>query len=131
MTKSNEAKAQPKKQQKCASIRISRETQKKLDCILVLVNKKTIGRKIRPDQLLSLAIELVVEEHVKILQEQSMTNEDRMEVLRRRYSELHGPMSKDAFLGVMLSPEFQTFLSEQSRTNIGITSHPVSVAHAG
>jgi hypothetical protein len=96
---------------KLKSIRISLENQKKAEKILSSANKKKLGRKVKFDQLLSLVLDLVTEEHIKKLQDQSLTNEDRKEILRQKYSELHGPITKDAFVGVMLTKEFSEFLN--------------------
>ncbi len=113
MKKVNEAKSQSKSQSKFASIRISRETQKRLDRVLALTNKKTMGRKIRADQVLSLAVELIAEEHIKMLQGRSLTNEDRMEALRQKFIETRGAISKDQWLGFAMTAELSVFLNEQ------------------
>lgn len=85
----------------------------------------------RADQVLNLAIEHVVAEHIKLLQEKSMTNEDRREALRQKYIFQRGPISKDGFLGLLLTPEFQQFLSEQAATGECHNSGSTVVANAG
>jgi Rps23 Pro-64 3,4-dihydroxylase Tpa1-like proline 4-hydroxylase len=100
--------------QKPKSIRINSEVQKKVERLLLSANKKKAGRKIKVDQLLSLALDLVSDEHIKKLQEQSLSNEDRKEQLRQRYIEIRGPISRDEFTGFMLTKEFSEFLAEQS-----------------
>jgi hypothetical protein len=92
------------------SLCIHLETEKKLDRILELANKKQFGRKVKPDQLLSLALDLVQEQHIVMLQEQTLTNENRMERLRQKHIKLRGPISKDDFLGFTMTAEFQEFL---------------------
>jgi hypothetical protein len=106
------ANAVSKKSTKQYSIRINSENQKKIEKLLAVANKKKLGRKIKIDQLLNQALELVAEEQIKTLQNQSLTNEDRKELLREKYSEKYGPTSKDAFIGVMLTKDFSIFLSE-------------------
>lgn len=98
---------------------------------MAAANKKKFGRKIKVDQIVSLALDLLTEEHIAVVQDQSLTNEDRKESLRQRHIEQCGPISKDDFLGLLLSPEFQRFLSEQSSTGTGSTSQRESVTHAG
>ena len=108
------AKINLKTTQKLKSIRISLENQKMVEKILVIANKKKLGRKIKFDQLLSLAVDILTEEHIKKLQDQSLSNEDRKENLRQKWSELHGPVSKETFTGVMMKAEFFDFLREQA-----------------
>jgi hypothetical protein len=66
-----------KSNQKPKSIRINSEVQKKAERLLLSANKKKAGRKIKVDHLLSLALDLVSDEHLKKLQDQSLSNEDR------------------------------------------------------
>ena len=105
-----------KSNQKAKSIRINLEVQKKTEKLLLSANKKKAGRKIKVDQLLSLALDLVSDEHIKRLQDQSLSNEDRKEQLRQRYIEMRGPITRDEFTGFMLTKEFSGFLTEQSQT---------------
>ena len=91
------------------TVRVSLETLKKSEKILILANKKKYGRKIKFEALVNLALELLSENHIQKLQESSMTNEDRKEQLRQKYIEKHGPISKDDFTGFMLTKEFFEF----------------------
>lgn len=110
------AKSNAKVVTKNKSVRISLENQKKAEKILALANKKKLGRKIKIDHVLSIALELVSDEHIKKMQNQSLTNEDRKEQLRQLYIETRGPISRDEFTGFMLTKEFSEFLTEQSTT---------------
>ena len=98
------------------SVRISLENQKKAEKILLLANKKKLGRKIKLDHILAIALDLVTEEHIRMMQDQSLSNEDRKEQLRQRYIEARGPISRDEFTGFMLTKEFFEFLAEQPGT---------------
>lgn len=98
---------------KMASVRIRSESKKRAFSLLEQANKKGFGRKVKLDDLIALAIGLVANEHIEMLQGQSMTNEDRKEELRRRYVALRGPISKDEFTGFMMTPEFSVFMQEQ------------------
>ena len=95
------------------SVRISVENQKKAEKLLGLANKKKIGRKIKLDHVLAIALDLVTEDHVRRMQDQSLSNEDRKEQLRQRYIEIRGPISRDEFTGFMLTKEFFEFVAEQ------------------
>ncbi|MFN8846583.1 MAG: hypothetical protein ACK5W9_07005 [Bdellovibrionales bacterium] len=98
--------------QRAKSVRINSEIQKKAERILLLANKKKVGRRVKIDHLLSLAIDLVSEEDIKKLQNQSLTNEDRKEILRQKWVALNGPISKDEFTGFMMTEEYFNFVSE-------------------
>lgn len=97
------------------SVRISPENQKKFEKILILANKKKLGRKIKIDHVLAIALDLVTDEHIRRLQDQSLSNEDRKEQLRQKYIEARGPISRDEFTGFMLTREFSEFLEQQSQ----------------
>lgn len=93
-TELKNAKIVLKTTQKMKSIRISLENQKKAEKFLALANKKKIGRTIKFDQALGIALDLLTEEHAKRLQDQSLSNEDRKEILRQKWAEQYGPLSK-------------------------------------
>ena len=111
-------KTSTKKANSQKSIRIGADTERKLARLLNGANKKKFGRKIKIDQLLCLALDLVTEEHLRTLQDTSLTNEDRKELLRQSYIQEVGPISKDAFTGFMLTEEFQKFLSAHRTAQI-------------
>jgi len=97
---------------KMKSVRVRLETQKKAKRILSAANNKGTGRSVKVDELLSLSLDLVTEEHIKVLQERSLTNANRQELLRRKYSELYGPVTPEEYIGVTLTPAYFDFLKE-------------------
>lgn len=112
--------------QKAKSVRVNFEIQKKAERILLLANKKKVGRRVKIDHLLSLALDLVSEEDIKKLQNQSLTNEDRKEILRQKWVALNGPISKDEFTGFMMTEEYFNFVSAHKLgTDINILSRVV------
>ncbi len=80
------------------------ETRKKLILELTKANKKDFGRRIKPDDLLSVALSLIEAHHIKELQEKSLSNADRLDRDYRSYVQKNGPISKDEYLGLLLSP---------------------------
>ena len=104
---------------KLKSIRVQLETQRKAERLLAVANKKRIGRKVKVDQLLNIALDLVTERHLQSLQEQSLTNEDRKELLRQKYIESRGQISKDEFTGFMMTAAFLEFMSATPLQNAG------------
>ncbi len=89
------------------SLRIKRETKKKILSELAQLNKKEFGRPITPDQYVSLAISLLTKDHLESLREQSLSNKDRLE---KRYTEFcarNGRISKDEFIGILLKSDME------------------------
>jgi len=89
------------------SLRIKRETKKKILSELAQLNKKEFGRPITPDQYVALAISLLTKEHLETLKDQSLSNKDRLE---KRYSDFcarNGRISKDEFIGILLKTEME------------------------
>lgn len=85
------------------SLRIKRETKKRIQAELAKVNKKEFGKKVRCDELIGTALSLLTEQHLKSLQDGSMTNADRLEIQYRDYVKKHGVTTKDEFLGKVLA----------------------------
>lgn len=83
-------------------IRVKRDTRRLIEKELAKANKKECGRKIKADDLLRLALSLLGQEHIKSLQEASLSNADRLDVEYREYIKKHGTVTKDAFLGILL-----------------------------
>lgn len=67
------------------SIRIRRETRKRLLTELAKANKKDFGKKVRMDEYIALALSLIKPEHIESLQESSLTHADRFERDYRTY----------------------------------------------
>lgn len=92
-----------KKAANASSLRVKPETRKRFLSELAKVNKKSYGRKVRADQLLSLLLTLVRPEHIQQLQQGSLSNSDRLEMRYREHVKKFGPVSKDEFLGLLLT----------------------------
>lgn len=88
-----------------ASLRVKTETRKRFLVELAKANKKSFGRRVRADQLLNLLLTLLRPEHVQKLQEESLSNADRLEMMYREHVKRHGATSKDEFLGRLLGPD--------------------------
>lgn len=86
-------------------IRVKRETRKKILQELAKANKKDFGRKVRADDLIALALSFVRAEHIEQLQESTLSNADRLDQRYKEFVAKHGHVSKDVFLGKLLSGE--------------------------
>lgn len=88
-----------------AALRIRRETKRQIECDLERINKKDLGRRIRAEDYLTLAVSLITPQHLETLQEASLTNADRLERDFRAYAAEHGAISRDEYLGRRLTGE--------------------------
>lgn len=107
-TNGSEKKPRPSKQTQSVSLNIRRETRKRIQTELARANKKDYGRTVSADDYIAMAIGLMTPEHIKQLQEASLSNADRFERDYRRYVATAGHISKDAYLGLRLKGEAQT-----------------------
>jgi hypothetical protein len=88
---------------KTDNLRVRRETKKKIQAELAALNRKDLGRKVTTDDYVQLAISLVQPEHTDALRGRTLSNKDRMEKRYQEYCAAHGKVSKDEFIGVLLS----------------------------
>ncbi len=107
-------KPKSKSDTKSASVRVRQGAKERAALLLLAANKKKLGRKVKFEDLFELALGLVTDEHIKLLQERSLTHEDKKELLRQRYIELRGQISKDSFTGFLMSADFPEFMKEQN-----------------
>lgn len=88
-----------------SSIKISKEVKKKLNSLLIKINKKDFGKRVRADKVILLALQQIEEKHIKELQSSTLTNADKLEIKYREYVSQNGSISKDDFIGKLLSGE--------------------------
>ena len=102
------------KKQKCdkwSNIRVSQESKNIANKHLKKANTKKFGRRIKIDELLQIGLNLITEDHIKALQQNSLSFEDRKENLRQVYIKEYGSISKDDFTGFMMKTEYFEFLN--------------------
>ena len=85
------------------AVRVSRETKRRFLGELVRLNKKDFGRPVKADELLALLLNLLADEQRSKLQNATFSNADRLEMRYREYAKKHGRMTKDEFLGKLLT----------------------------
>lgn len=97
-----EEKTSKKNQVNTTPIRVLKTTAKTIKVMLQKLNKKTFGKKLRPDDLIQKAISLLTDEHLEEIKQSTMTNSDRLEFAFHEYCKAHGQISKDEFFGLLL-----------------------------
>lgn len=90
---------------KTDSIRVKRETKKRIIAEVAALNRKEFGRKVTVDDYVALAVSLLKPDHCEQLKQQSLSNRDRLELRYQEYCAAHGKVSKDEFLGTLLGLE--------------------------
>lgn len=95
------------------AIRIRRELKRQIETDLERINKKELGRRVRAEDYLGLALSLVTSAHLEQLRDASLTNADRLERDFRQYIAQHGPISRDEYLGKRLSGEIPTSTNDK------------------
>ena len=90
---------------KSSTLRVLKETRRRVLQELAKINKKDYGRKVKFDELLSLALNKVTANDHKALQECSLSNSDRFEKQYKEYATKNGSLSKDEYLGKLMAGE--------------------------
>lgn len=98
----------PKKKVSTVSLRVQRDTKKRIQDRISEINKNKLGsKKISADQLLSFALGLLTSSHFDQLKEMTMTNADRLELAYSNHIKTKGEISKDEFIGRLLNANVQ------------------------
>lgn len=88
-----------------ATLRIKKDTRKRAVSDLKKVNEKKFGRKLRMDEYVAFALDLVSDDHRRELQNSKLTHQDRLNRDYDAYVAEHGMITKDEYLGKRLSGE--------------------------
>lgn len=105
----------PQKKPIYAAIRVRKELKRQIESNLERINKKDFGRRVRAEDYLALALSLITPQHLEQLQENSLTNHDRLERNYRAYVSTNGPISHDEYLGKILNGEIRPSQSHPAK----------------
>lgn len=97
-----EDKPSKKYQVNTIAIRVSKTTAKAIKLLLQKLNKKSYGKRVRPDDLIQKAISLLSDDHLEEIKQSTLTNSDRLEIAYQEYCKTHGQISKDEYFGLLL-----------------------------
>lgn len=90
--------------------KIDAETAKQLKQIKDKANKKQFGRNVRDSEVLSMAVGMITEAEIKLLQEATYSEKDRLHIAHSEYVTQNGKITLDDFIGKLLRGEIsQTF----------------------
>jgi len=85
--------------------KLDADTAKLLSQLKDKVNKKSFGRRIRDSEILSLGLRNLTNDHVKSLQEYSLSEKDRLRMAHEEYMKSFGKLTLDQFIGKLLKGE--------------------------
>jgi predicted DNA-binding protein with PD1-like motif len=90
--------------------KIDAETAKQLKQIKDKANKKQFGRNVRDSEVLSMAVGMITDAEIKLLQEATYSEKDRLLIAHSEYISQNGKITLDDFIGKLLRGEIsQTF----------------------
>lgn len=94
------------KRQTCLK-KIDLETSKLLNQLRDRANKKPYGRKVRDVELIAAGLRLLGETHITELQDQTLSEQDRLKMAHEDYQKANGKISLDQFIGRLIRGEIQ------------------------
>jgi hypothetical protein len=90
--------------------KIDADTAKQLKQIKDKANKKQFGRNVRDSEVLSMAVGMITDAEIKLLQEATYSEKDRLHIAHSEYISRNGKITLDDFIGKLLRGEIsQTF----------------------
>ncbi len=81
------------------------ETAKLLQSLKDKANKKAYGRKIRDSEILAKALTLVDQNHLSELQQETLSEKDRLHMAHENFQKANGKITLDQFIGKLLKGE--------------------------
>ena len=84
------------------AVRIRRGTKDKLNLLLRQANRDRAGRKVKVDDLVLFAVDLISEQHLAEICNRIFSNTDRIELAYRRMSKEKRGLTRDEFFGLLL-----------------------------
>ena len=84
-------------------VRLNGECLSKLESLLVRANKNREGRRVKAGDVVCFALGLVTDAHLAEVGDRILSNKDRLEVMFRSMAKTRRGLSRDEFLGMLLS----------------------------
>lgn len=101
-------KAVKKVQLNTIPIRVHKTTAKNLKTILLKLNKKSLGRKVKHDDLIQKSLTLLNDEHLEEIKQSTLSNSDRLDMAYQEFCKKNGQISKDEYFGLLLKQNSPT-----------------------
>jgi len=98
---------------KSGPIRVNAKTKEKIQKLLEQANAKSFGRKVKAGDVLEMSLSLMGSEQIRNLQDQSLSNADRLEILFNDASKGNPDLSKDDVIGLLLEGELRSLAKKK------------------
>lgn len=82
--------------------KLDTDTMKLLGKLSDQANKKDYGRRVRDGEIISFALKLVTPDHIKELQEKTISGKDRLQIAFQSFQKKNGKSSFEDFIGTLL-----------------------------
>lgn len=86
--------------------KLDADSAKLLQSIKDKANKKPFGRKVKDAEIIGLGLSLINAESIQHLQNQTLSEKDRLQMAHEEYQKANGKISMDQFIGKLLNGEF-------------------------
>jgi hypothetical protein len=87
--------------------KISADSAKALSLISEKANKKDFGRRVKDSEIISMALTLMTDKEIKLLQEATFSEKDRLHMAHSEYVSKNGKITLDDFIGKLLRGEIK------------------------
>lgn len=101
-----------KKQNGITNVRISNKTKEKIETFMTQINSKSYGKKVAYDQLIALSLTFIKEEHITLLQKQSMTSDDKEKYIFEQLKKEQGEVTWSEYKSLLLRGELTKFIKK-------------------
>ena len=88
-------------------LRIRKPTANKLRSIINKLNRKAYGRKVTATDVLNISLTLLGDREFEMIEEQSYTSQDRLEIAYHQHCKSHGKITKDEYLALLLDSQIK------------------------
>lgn len=85
--------------------KLDADAAKLLQALKDKANKKTFGRKVRDSEVINLGLSLINADHIQGLQNQTLSEKDRLHMAHEEYQKANGKITMDQFIGKLLKGE--------------------------
>lgn len=117
-----EKKARGKGREGGVGVRVKIDTKRRILTEIAKINRKPHGKRVHPDDLIRRALDLIRPEHIRELEEASLSHKDRFALAFQAYVKANGPIPEDEYFGKVMNGEIRTF--QTTETVKGMTIEP-------
>ena len=97
-------------------IRIYKSTARLLRSIVTKCNRKSLGRKVKVDDVIQKALTLLQDSHLDEIKSSTYSSQDQLEIEFKSYCKVHGAISRDEFLRILLENARRELSAKGSET---------------